>query len=131
MPRTREQYNARLNELRTAKYYRRQAESIAKLGGKCVDCGRLDSLEFDHVDPATKVSKVTDLLRCGSQDRLNAELAKCVLRCRDCHKSRSDTDQTGEHGEGITGRKGCMCELCGPVKRAYWRKRHAERAKAA
>jgi 5-methylcytosine-specific restriction endonuclease McrA len=32
----------------------RRAELIEMLGGRCVRCGAVEDLEFDHIDPTTK-----------------------------------------------------------------------------
>lgn len=57
----------------------------------CVDCGTADDLELDHVDPTQKVSH---RIWSWSRERREAELAKCVARCHDCHltKSRREGD---------------------------------------
>jgi transposase len=60
---------------------------VLKERGGCVDCGTKDPrvLQFDHVDGA----KVKDLglLASGyaSVEKLLAEVAKCVIRCANCH----------------------------------------------
>jgi hypothetical protein len=53
----------------------------------CVDCGNVDIrvLEFDHVRGIKKRS-ISDLVRRGAGiDALRDELAKCEVRCRNCH----------------------------------------------
>lgn len=56
----------------------------------CVDCGERDLvvLDFDHLDG--KVAAVSQLARneC-SIARLEAEIAKCVIRCANCHRRRT------------------------------------------
>lgn len=54
--------------------------------GPCADCGSWENPEVDHVDPATKV---THNVWSWSALRREAELAKCVVRCTDCHKKKS------------------------------------------
>jgi hypothetical protein len=66
----------------------RLAEARAYLGGCCVDCGTADDLNFDHVDPATKVRNVTKMVH-ASRERFWAEVRKCALRCVACHKAKS------------------------------------------
>lgn len=36
----------------------RRDRLIEMLGGKCVRCGATEDLEFDHIDPSTKVFAV-------------------------------------------------------------------------
>ncbi len=58
----------------------------------CIDCGMADIrvLEFDHRDRDTKVLAVAVLACDGySLDRVKAEVAKCVVRCANCHRIRT------------------------------------------
>lgn len=57
--------------------------------GPCVDCGSWESLEVDHVDPS---QKVTHNVWTWRQERRDAELAKCVVRCEECHARKSATE---------------------------------------
>ena len=62
----------------------------------CVDCGERDPvvLEFDHVGP--KRANVTRLAWSGSSlATLDAEIARCAVRCANCH--RRTTAQRGGH----------------------------------
>lgn len=54
----------------------------------CVDCGESDPLvlEFDHVAGA-KFMEVTKMAWQGfAWDRIDAEIAKCEVRCCNCHR---------------------------------------------
>ena len=53
----------------------------------CVDCGNSDIrvLEFDHVH-GEKAAEVSDLARGYSLERLIEEIAKCEIRCANCHR---------------------------------------------
>ena len=54
----------------------------------CVDCGESDPvvLEFDHVR-GKKVASVNVMVAAGRGERaILEEIAKCVVRCRNCHK---------------------------------------------
>lgn len=55
----------------------------------CVDCGESDPvvLEFDHVDG--KVIEISRLARHASLDRLAEEIARCEVRCANCHARRT------------------------------------------
>lgn len=57
----------------------------------CVDCGESDVrvLHFDHVDPSTKEAVVSRLLRVNTWERALDEIAKCVVRCANCHRRRT------------------------------------------
>lgn len=82
------------------------------LSGKtCVDCGSGERLQFDHRDPATKLFEVGgNWLRSISS--IEAEIAKCDVRCFDCHMKRHGFETTG-HGHPWTYYgKGCRCDEC-------------------
>jgi len=54
----------------------------------CVDCGEDDVrvLEFDHRPGAGKTANVSYLARNAYPwDRIEEEIAKCDVRCRNCH----------------------------------------------
>ena len=114
------------SEYDLARYHSRREGFVARLGGKCVDCDGSEDLEFDHVDPKTKSFNVGEIILHGD-DKVLAEMTKCVLRCKSCHKVRSDVQQSVGHGGGLTGVKNCRCELCGPLKNQYMRDLRAKR----
>ena len=63
----------------------------------CVDCGQADIrlLEFDHVI-GQKSREISDLLTWGfNWPTIEAEIAKCEVRCANCHRIKSI-----EHGGG-------------------------------
>jgi hypothetical protein len=57
----------------------------------CVDCGETDIvvLEFDHRDPRDKRYNVTILALQKPWSRVLAEIAKCDVRCANCHRRRT------------------------------------------
>lgn len=58
----------------------------------CVDCGENDPivLEFDHRDPKEKISTVSHLSgSCYNIETIRAEIAKCDVRCANCHIRRT------------------------------------------
>ena len=55
------------------------------LGGKCVICGTTDNLHFHHIDPATKVASIAQLIRTHPA-LLADEIQKCILLCKKDHK---------------------------------------------
>jgi hypothetical protein len=58
------------------------------LANPCIDCGEDDIrvLDFDHRDGVEKVAEVMKLAKAAySWERVMAEIAKCDVRCRNCH----------------------------------------------
>jgi hypothetical protein len=57
----------------------------------CVDCGQAELvvLQFDHRDGTEKVSTIGALLNHSSWERLVAEVAKCDVRCANCHRIKT------------------------------------------
>jgi hypothetical protein len=58
----------------------------------CVDCGEDDPvvLDFDHIDVASKLVAIAVLVRrVVSRRRVEAEIAKCEVRCANCHRRRT------------------------------------------
>jgi hypothetical protein len=57
----------------------------------CVDCGYADIcvLEFDHTN-GTKRGNIARMLRnCYSWSSIEAEMAKCEVRCANCHRTKT------------------------------------------
>ena len=57
-------------------------------GHPCVDCGEADPLvlEFDHVR-GVKSGNISQMMAyCVSEARLLEEIAKCEVRCANCHR---------------------------------------------
>lgn len=67
-------------------WMRRRREAWFAENSPCVDCGSGDRLELDHRDPDQKVDHC---VWSWKEERRLAELAKCVVRCHDCHKIKS------------------------------------------
>ena len=57
----------------------------------CVDCGETDPvvLTFDHRELAEKVDTIGRLLSRSSWSTFLAEVAKCDVRCANCHRMRT------------------------------------------
>lgn len=65
----------------------------------CVDCGECDVLvlEFDHRHQHQKKAKVTELVtQARTWQRIEDEIAKCDVRCANCHRRRTHK-QLGWH----------------------------------
>lgn len=65
-----------------------------KQSNPCVDCGvnypdEPWLLEFDHLDPATKLFGLGDAAKSGSLKRIQEEAEKCELVCVLCHRRRT------------------------------------------
>lgn len=65
------------------------------LNHPCVDCGEDDPvvLDFDHVTGKKKFG-IADLLRATySLQTIETEIAKCVVRCANCHRKKTAREQ--------------------------------------
>lgn len=95
---------------------RRQRQELLKLlGGKCVHCGSTERLEFDHIDPTTKLFTIATNLGKRTKNLL-PEIKKCQLLCKHCHCKKTALDNrwgTLRHGthSGYTKFK-CRCVEC-------------------
>ena len=61
----------------------------------CVDCGEPDPivLDFDHVRGG-KTSSVSSMIdRACAMDVIKTEIAKCDVRCANCHRRRTAKDR--------------------------------------
>lgn len=97
------------------------------LGGKCVDCGSVEKLEFDHIDPETVSFRIG--ARLFNWKVLVRELDKCQLLCQKCHKVKTLIDL--DHHSAPMGyskyTQGCRCIECKEANTLYhkaYRKRH-------
>lgn len=64
-------------------------------GHPCADCGETDPivLEFDHVR-GEKLRAIGDMVnRMVSLETLREEIAKCEVRCANCHRRKTARDQ--------------------------------------
>jgi hypothetical protein len=73
------------NAYQNAWMQRRRNAWIAE-HGPCIDCRSWDELQVDHVDASTKI---THRIWSWSRVRREAELAKCVVRCKPCHEQKT------------------------------------------
>ena len=77
----------------SALYYDRNTRLVMEylLQHPCVDCGEADPLvlQFDHREPATKRREVSCMIRDYAWPQVEAEIAKCDVRCANCHQRRT------------------------------------------
>ncbi len=123
--RTVEEYNEYMRKYLLDKYYRRKQTAVEALGGKCARCGGIESLEFDHVDRSTKEYTLGHSFATLAETKLQAELLKCQLLCRECHilKTREDLgqqDARNSHGT-ISSYRYCKCDICRTANNEYMR----------
>ena len=105
-----------MREYMLRRYHRRRSETIEKLGGKCVKCGSTENLEFDHIDPKTKEKQYGKSFTSLAKDKLDKEIDKAQLLCRNCHEKKSIDDlglkvAKGQHGT-ISSYRYCKCDEC-------------------
>ena len=57
----------------------------------CIDCGGTDLriLDFDHRERGTKVDVIGAFVRRWDWEGLQTEIAKCDVRCANCHRRRT------------------------------------------
>ena len=74
--------------------YHRQRQMLAdiKIQTGCCDCGykgHATALDFDHKEPKLKSFSLSKAYGQYSDERLLAEVAKCDVRCANCHRVRT------------------------------------------
>jgi hypothetical protein len=67
-----------------------------KVDHACVDCGESDPrcLDFDHREPSEKVFELSNSAAVTrSLDTVTHEIAKCDIRCANCHRKKTHKNQ--------------------------------------
>jgi len=67
---------------------------LDKLGGKCINCGFdkwCGSLDIHHLDPSKKDIAFSSA-RYWMRSKIDKELVKCVLLCKNCHAAHHNGD---------------------------------------
>lgn len=84
-------YNTDMNAYMKRRWELRRAKAVEHLGGRCIRCGAIENLEFDHIDPRTKIMSVA---RASSRSETFfwAEVDKCQLLCWPCHLEKTAED---------------------------------------
>lgn len=114
-------YNEYMRVYMSKRYERRRNDFIQSRGGVCEvpGCGSTDQLEVDHRDRKQKSFDVGKAFAGWSQARLDKELTKCWVLCHDCHRTKTTSELSVEHGGGASGKRNCPCEKCRTRKREY------------
>lgn len=73
------------------RYHQRRSEAIEFLGGRCTKCDSTENLEIDHINPTEKKYNIGKIWSY-SKDKFWAEIKKCQLLCKTCHKNKSDKE---------------------------------------
>ena len=57
----------------------------------CIECNETNPilLDFDHVDPKTKIHTISHWTKYGTLSKIKLEIPKCVVRCVRCHRLRT------------------------------------------
>ena len=87
-----------MREYQNARRAALRAELISLLDGKCVRCGITENLQFDHIDPKTKLFPIASGLD-KPRVVLLAEVAKCQLLCEPHHIEKNIEDGSIARGE--------------------------------
>lgn len=81
------------NKAKSDKYNserRKQARQFIisfKQDNSCKKCGesRWYVLDFHHIDPNVKEHMISNMVTRGNVDKIQKEIDKCILLCRNCH----------------------------------------------
>ncbi len=79
------------NGVRNRAKERRAFINHIKIERGCCDCGfnaHAEALDFDHRDPKSKSFSVSKMCDCSVQ-RIEEEIAKCDVRCANCHRIKT------------------------------------------
>lgn len=108
---------------------KRKDKAIQLLGGRCIECGSTDKLEFDHIDPKHCNFRIGSGLT-RSWELVRKELLLCQLLCKSCHRRKTNEDngfnsgnQHGYHSTYVNTK--CRCSLCRKANRDYARHRRS------
>lgn len=112
------------------RYHKRINDAKQLLGGKCIKCGTQDNLQFDHINPATKLYTIANVWNYR-KEILDIEISKCQLLCEKCHEEKTLNDlgrvsAKNTHGT-LSSYKYCRCDLCKQVKADHYKQWRAKR----
>lgn len=98
----------------------RRAKFIDLLGGKCVNCGSIDNLQFDHANAKKKEFDLNQI-KDSNEGTILKELKKCVLLCDKCHLNKTKANKEHINKNKKPARHGtpwmykkykCRCRKC-------------------
>ena len=86
--------NIEITKKRALEHKHRDQERFKALKKKmcangCTDCGFKgipQQFDFHHIDPNTKILCVADMLGTYGRKKVLAEINKCEILCKPCHK---------------------------------------------
>lgn len=90
--------NKRRESTRKIQETRRERLDSIKIAAGCVDCGYnryAEALDFDHIDKSQKLFTISHFWYMR-WDVVEAEIAKCVVRCSNCHRHKSRMESKGK-----------------------------------
>lgn len=100
------------------------------LGGECWECGSMEKLEIDHINPEDKEFEISTRIS-ASEEKFLAELDKCQLLCHDCHMKKTITERGQESAKGkhgtLSSYRYCKCDICKGAYREYQKEYRAQR----
>lgn len=102
-------YKDREKASQKEKVRRRASMLIAYLkDNPCVECGESDPvvLDFDHIDPSTKLMKISDSIWGRNWDKILKEIEKCQVLCANCHRRK-----TAKEGGWIKHALSCSADI--------------------
>lgn len=66
-----------------------KVRAILYKGGSCIKCGYsecIEAMEFHHLDPKQKDSRIATSITSQTWDKIVIELDKCIMVCANCHR---------------------------------------------
>jgi 5-methylcytosine-specific restriction endonuclease McrA len=111
----------------------RRDKFIKLLGGKCVQCGSVDNLEFDHRNPKYKKYDYNNL-KDSAEKTILKELKKCVLLCANCHLQKTKDNKEHINKDKKPARHGtiwmykrykCRCSKCKKAMSDYFKNQNS------
>ncbi len=125
--------NKYMRQYMLRRYHTRRQDAIKALGGKCVICGDLENLEFDHKDRGLKGFTIAKGWSIG-EERFWQEINKCQLLCKVCHHKKTlidmgQKDARQTHGT-LSSYRYCKCDLCREGK-SRWQREYNKRTRSS